>query len=460
VIFGFPAASSVDPGSTLTLHVSTDAPGFRTEFFRQGSTFEALGDLDLPTNDGVSVPFHPPDQDWGVDGTDAGGAPLPAWPAYEFPLPADWRTGVYVAVFTELDEDGTDLRAPDTSTGDGRDSKALFVVRNPDPGTSSILYKLPLFTWQAYNMTGDPEGSLYLDGGNHGVSLRRPGGGTGGMPTDAFTFPDVYDESSPRETFTHWDADFIAWLERNDYAVDYCTDLDVHQGSEGLPGEYRLLLSVGHDEYWSSEMRDRVAGFVEGGGNVALFSGNTCWWQVDFPDTGQPVFDRPTTWWESGRPENTLIGVSYRNAGGQWDGPRPEVVGYTVQHADHWVFDGIDVQDGDVIGDVYPDDPSEPAALVGYECDGALFDRAQLDDGPVVPSGEDETPADFLVLGVADVTGWSDFAGGNHAATMGLFTRGGTTFTAATSDWSRVLNSGRDPTVERLTRNVLDTLSS
>jgi hypothetical protein len=460
VIFGYPAESSVDPGSTLTLHVSTDAPRFRTEFFRQGAKFDPLGDLGLPANEGVDVPFRPPDQDWGVAGPGDGGTPTPAWPAYEFAVPAEWRTGVYVAVFTELDEDGAARSDPDTSTPDGRDSRALFVIRNPGPGAARILYKLPLFTWHAYNKTADPQGSLYLDGGNHGVSLHRPGGGTGGVPTDIDDNPDFYDGSSPRETFTHWDADFIAWLERNDYAVDYCTDLDVHRGTDGLPGAYRLLLSVGHDEYWSSAMRDRVADFVDGGGNVAFFSGNTCWWVVDFPDPDQPVFQRSSTWWESGRPENTLTGVSYRNAGGQWHGPRPKVVGYTVQHADHWVFDGVSVNDGDVIGDFYPDNRSEPEALIGYECDGAAFDRAQLDDRPVTPTGEDGTPADFLVLGVADVTGWSDFPTGNHAATMGLFGGSGTTFNAATSDWSRVLNSGRDPVIERITRNMLDTLSA
>jgi hypothetical protein len=43
---------------------------------------------------------------------------------------------------------------------------------------------------------------------------------------------------------------------------------------------------------------------------------------------------------------------------------------------------------------------------------------------------------------------------------MGLVPMAGATFTAATSDWSRVLNSGRHPTVEHITRNVLDTLSA
>jgi hypothetical protein len=43
---------------------------------------------------------------------------------------------------------------------------------------------------------------------------------------------------------------------------------------------------------------------------------------------------------------------------------------------------------------------------------------------------------------------------------MGLFQRHGTVFNAATTDWARVLTAGRSPAVERMTRNVLDRLTS
>jgi len=44
----------------------------------------------------------------------------------------------------------------------------------------------------------------------------------------------------------------------------------------------------------------------------------------------------------------------------------------------------------------------------------------------------------------------------NHAV-MGTYTRGGTVFSAGTTDWSYGLD-GHDPMVERITRNVLDRL--
>ena len=48
--------------------------------------------------------------------------------------------------------------------------------------------------------------------------------------------------------------------------------------------------------------------------------------------------------------------------------------------------------------------------------------------------------------------------GRTGAATMGVYTRGGTVFTAATTDWAHGLQGG-DPIVERITQNVLDRLS-
>jgi hypothetical protein len=147
---------------------------------------------------------------------------------------------------------------------------------------------------------------------------------------------------------------------------------------------YQLLLSVGHDEYWSKAMRRSVAHFVENGGNVAFFSGNTCWWRVHLVD-GNAAFVCDKTkvcgdylgrdlWFKFG-PENRLTGVSHRNGGGQWWGKR-ESVRYTVPHADHWVFEGTELRDGDTFGADH--------ALICYECDGASISGQPDERGPAV----------------------------------------------------------------------------
>jgi hypothetical protein len=198
---------------------------------------------------------------------------------------------------------------------------------------------------------------------------------------------------------------------------------------------------------------------------VAFFSGNTCWWHIEFCDPVKcadgglhpTAFVRDFKWWKRS-PENSLTGVSYRNAGGWWAGER-DAVGYTVQNAGHWVYEGTGLRDGDVFG--------ADERLVGYECDGALFTRDSR--GFPFPTGEDGTPPDFVILGVGTLAGDGPAEGWQfearetqgrvaRAATMGLYARGGIVFTAATTDWTRVLNANQ--TVDRITRNVLDRLKS
>ncbi|HWC27259.1 MAG TPA: N,N-dimethylformamidase beta subunit family domain-containing protein [Solirubrobacteraceae bacterium] len=460
MIEGFAREASVEPGGRLELHVSTDAPAFRVEFYRWGLELTRVGGSGWL--DGVDVPQHLPFHDWTRDNVGLDGSELAGWPAYRFDVPADWPSGVYVAVLAE--GDGVERRVD----GDARHARALFVVRSADPGADAeILYKVPLLTYPAYNQVCERRYDAAVQAGGWclycvpepaelpvavppAVSVRRPGGGTGGTPFDTFN-PDPFDPT-PRQTFVHWDALAVAWLERSGYRVDFCTDLDLHAdgGSAALLAPYRLLLSFGHDEYWSDAMRTGVERYAADGGNVAFFSGNTAWWQVTFDD--ESSFRRVHQWSDvpvPGRPENAMTGVSFRNGGERPRGAGAQPVGFAVQHADHWVYAGTGLRDGDVFGQ----GPDE--YLVGYECDGAQFDRADLRLGqPVRPSCQDGTPRDFVILGVGDV-GASGWGMGNRAATLGVHAPGGTVFTAATTDWARVLARGC-PAVEQITRNVIE----
>ncbi len=447
MILLYPETSSVSQGGTLTLHISSDYPAVKVKLWRLGAQWEDASD---PAYFQVGeYPLGAHDSDFG-------------WPAFSIDIPDTAKSGVYVAVAERQGSSGYTLPR------EAGLSMALFVVTSANPGTDSkILYKVPLFTYHAYNELGDPVGSFYTgtaDAEGFKVSMKRPGGGVGAVPWDS-VYADVFDGASPRQTFQHWDQKFIMWLEANDYEVDYCTDLDVHLNDGDFLSNYNLIVSVGHDEYWTEELRNNLEAFRDDGGNIAFFSGNVCWWRAHLVDGGTALTCQKAAysdtgasydqWWngEAQRPENSITGVSYRNGGGGWYGQR-DSTGYSVQYPSHWVFDGVVRQDGSPIeaGDIIGGAPGQ--AIVGYECDGAAL-GGTTSEGNVVAAANDDTPYDFLILGVGPMAGgWNDYEG-DATATMGIYQRGGLVFTAATTDWARLLD---DPQVEQITENVLEHL--
>ena len=81
---------------------------------------------------------------------------------------------------------------------------------------------------------------------------------------------------------------FLSWLEQQQIPYELCavSDLDRHPD---LIANYRLFVSIGHDEYWSRQMRTSVENFIGSGGNVAFLSGNTCYWQIRFENGGDTI---------------------------------------------------------------------------------------------------------------------------------------------------------------------------
>ena len=451
MIRGYPRFPSLFAGETLVLHVSTTSPRFRVVFFRQGACLEEMKSVSDAVLDGIHLQDGPPDRDWG-------------WPAYRFAIPTDWPSGVYLILLIEIGANGSEV-VPDCSTTFATSAKALFVLRHRGPvPLGTVLYKVSWATFVAYNGTG--YGSLYTEAvwsreqPNPGfkVTWRRPGCGTGGevMPGDS---QDYYDTSSRRQTFEHWDAPLVQWLEEQAYAPHYCTDWDLHHDPD-LLGPYSLVLSVGHDEYWSDAMRAALEAHVDRGGNIAFFSGNISGYRIHFTDDdtaitcakiGPPSRD-PDTWirdaWQEVNPECRLTGVATVFGGGWWDGKR-RTQGYVVQHDSHWAYANTGLRDGDEFGD----DDGFP--LIGYEVDGAAFRRT---DGRAVVTGELGTPRDFIILGVAELgDGWVA-SKTNAAATMGLYVspQGGVVFQGATTDWPILVP--RNTHVETITRNVIERL--
>ncbi len=448
MIHGYPFPISVVAGEELRLHVSTTYRHFTADFFLQSVKLIKVHTQHFRSQ-GLCMQRQA-DEDW-------------KWPAYVVSIPVSWVSGVYIVR----------LRAAVTESNClFIESEMLFVVRNQHP-TSKILFKVPIANYHAYNALGG--GSLYETPLLHGdpprrvVSFLRPGGGVGGVIP---CFADAYRRETVRQSYYHWDAPFISWLLGNRFGLNFCTNIDIDT-NPGLLESYSLLVVGAHDEYWSAAERLAVERFVAGGGNVAIFGGNTCWWRVhynanrsglscDKGDGGSPR----DQWWSpqgAGQPEDSLTGVSYRNGGGWWEGYRTPL-GYVVQDDKHWIFESTGLTNGDCFGaDTWP-------PLVGYECDGAPL--SEIDDrGRGILHCEAQsrgTPANLEILGLARLgSEWQDLpareenrAGeGIHAATMITFQNNGTVFNAASTDWISVLITGQCSAVDRITRNVLVRLS-
>ena len=449
---------SYQAGDEIQLHVSTTASKYSVEIARVG-----VKQLLVWKRDDLAGTRHDTPDNASTHGC--------GWPvAITVPLPANWKSGYYRVTLKAIGPDGNAIQ------GD-----AFFVVRPAQPAArASILLQLGTNTYNAYNNWGGPclyeSGPLPLQGAR--VSFQRP------MARGFLTKPaGALSRWAPYAGWHNWERSFVAWAEQAGYQIDYAVNSDLEQRPE-LLRDYRLVLSVGHDEYWSAPMRDHLEAFIADGGNVAFFSGNVCYWQVRLEDDGQamvgykfnfqkdPYFESKNykllaTLWSNAlvnRPENQLTGVSFNYGGYHRFGSVPRGAGgYRIHRPKHWLFEGTKLEWGDLLGAEHK--------IVGYECDGCEF---VLKDGLPVPTHRDGTPQSFQILASAPARLWdsdlkfasqSIFGDTDHqdrfthgAATMGVYTRGGTVFTTGCTEWSRGL-AARDPLVDRITRNVLDRLS-
>lgn len=488
---------SIDAGGDVALHVSSPVPQVQVEVARVGAAREVVW---TGTADAVGDHPLPPEAD--LVGCD--------WPvALTIPVDPAWRSGFY------------DVEVQPVGVTGSPHNRAFFVVRpSVDPaGRAPIVVALSTNTWNAYNDVGG--GNTYT--GNVTASFQRPlARGLLHKPAGAGRRVPVLDPPDPgmrthvtyliENALSQWagssgwpnyEEPFLAWAESAGYAVDVCTNADLEQ--PGALDGHRLLLSVGHDEYWSWPMRDTVETFIEGGGNVAFLSGNTSWWQVRLEEVDasglgttmaaykqrfeqDPVYgtDRQhllTSVWPDtliGRPENQMTGVSFARGGYHRIGRRSPMGagGYTVVRPEHWLLAGTELEYGDLLG--------AAGTAVGYECDGCAL--AIGPDGRPVPTGEDGTPTDLEIVAVApaspfdrrtavrpvadDELSEAEFhawrvLGAHDAATterlaygsavLGTYTRGGTVVTVGCTEWAAALGDG-DPHVETVTRTILDRL--
>jgi hypothetical protein len=481
-------------GDEIDLHISTDAASLDVAVVRDGlhpqTVFEA---------ERITAASHPIPKDVVENGC--------AWPVgFTFQAQSGWKSGFYKIALTSLR---------------GERAEAFFVLRAVRP-TASILWVIETNTWNAYNFFGGAStytaGGDSYSGGAARVSFLRP------LPRGFISLPEhsprmatvgVVDRTLPyaawaaeqgltvwtgAASWAQWGAKFATWLDREGIQVDYAANSDLQEFPNVLNG-YKLMLSVGHDEYWSWPMRDAVEAFIAAGGNVAFFSGNTSYWQVRLekdlqqmvafkaavasdPVMGTAQERQNTGIWShrlTRRPENKMTGVSFARGGyARVAGVTPASAGgYTIYRDKHWALQDSGLSYGDQLG--------AALSLIGYECDGC---ELQLKGGLPFPTGADGTPCNFEVIAIAPVALFSrenspewlypegvmtdlelvaHQALGNtdpeslatlaHGhAVMGTYVSagGGSVFTSGTTEWACCLS---DPQVACITRNIIQRLS-
>lgn len=435
LIEGYCSRQSVSAGDRLEIMVSTDpAADFKIEIFRTGyyggdgaRLMTTLGPFP-----GMTQPVPTPNEK---------GLHECRWqPATTIEIPENWPSGVYLGRLTTLKD----------KTGYGYwQSYIVFIVKDDRP--ADILFQCSDNTWQAYNRWPSYH-SLYT----------HPKGIQSSFPEVSFDRPyakycQIY--SNPQSVGSgEWlcfEFPMAYWLESQGYDVTYCSNSDLLTPDRAL--KCKAFLSVGHDEYWDIRQFESVTKLRDAGVNLLFFSGDASCWVTPFSDSSSGVPNRMIfrggpyggnhTWAEArvkgygpyphrGPDEGYLIGG--RNSqpvtgGGDW----------TVVKADHWIFKGTGMRNGDSI-----------PGLVGWEVHGDppadLQGLEVVASGNALQEGENRTP-------------W--------AATIYPGPKGNFVFNAATIFWSQGMSSppghmlpyshysrphGTDPRVQRITQNLIN----
>lgn len=308
-IVGYAGATSVNRGGTLPIKVSTaqQGVGYKMDVYRLGY-YGGTGGRLMSSIDPLTGTTQP-----ACTITDPSTKLIECnWEtSHTLVIGSNWTSGLYAIKLTEK--------------AGGKQSYVWFVVRD-DNSNSEVLFQSSFTTFLAYNN--------YIGFGS-GYSLYGYNS-IGGQAAQKVSFDRPFSQTTTRKGEFNdpfrWEHNMIRWMESQGYDISYVTNMDVHTNPEQLhqlPLQHKVFLSVGHDEYWSVQMRDAVDQARDTGLNLGFFSSNSAYWRVRFEDssTGEPNRvmvcyktplaldpEEPTYLFrgpENNRPENALLGVMY-----------------------------------------------------------------------------------------------------------------------------------------------------
>jgi hypothetical protein len=363
-IAGYADATSVNRGGRVSFKVSTSQPAqYSIDVYRLGyyAGLSARQVADSGLLDGITqTPCMVTDRTTRLLEC--------AWDtSYTLSVGSDWVSGIYMAKLIHA--------------ATGKEYPIYFIVRD-DNRRSDIVFQSSRTTALAYTNWGNAteKYSLY----------------TFNSTNQTAAYKVSFDRPSNDGSLLNYEFPMLRWLESQGYDVTYISDMDL-QTDPGLLLKHKVFLSVGHDEYWSEEMRAAVEAARDAGVNLGFFSANTLYWRVRFEPSGSGVPDRvmvcyksprvpdplePTYRWRdppNNRPENALLGVM--TIGGRSNEPYG---GYDwmIANASDPYFANTDLSDGATLTKLY-----------GYEWD-AVVDNGYTPPGlvilgasPVVPAG-------------------------------------------------------------------------
>jgi hypothetical protein len=441
---GYASAPSVNIGETISFYVNSSESTYMIEFYRMGwyngvGARKMLGPI-IRTGTRQTIPA--PDATTGLVECN--------WvDPYVLTIPNDWVSGVYMALLVG---------------GQSNKKKYIpFVVRD-DARPSTHYFQSAVTTAQAYNSWGGK--SLYsFNSGCSTAASWRAGCGTSGTPAVKVSFNRPYQDGGGSGDFLwNWEYNMVRFLEREGYDVTYSTSLDTaRRGSLLL--NHKDFLSVGHDEYWSWDMRANVEYARDHGINLGFFSANVCYWQIRLEASKTGVADRTivayketaatkdpfatdkdrtndnlvTTNWRSSpvnKPESSMVGVMYVYDHSEM---AEDIVIDNVTSAP-WVFTNTGATSG-----------THLAGLLGYEVD-AISTGSPAGDIRLAHSPFTNTKLS------PPTTQFSDMVTYTAASGATVFATGSIQWSWGLDDYnssSRPPNAVVSPIAQQMTRNVL-----
>ena len=436
-VAGYATTSSVVAGGSLDIAVSTTSPTYSIDVYRIG-WYGGAGARLLLSVHGLAGDDHGQWQPgtFGVQDCptctyDAGtGLLQPGWPvSHTLRVPADWVSGNFVLRIT---------------TSDALTGYIPFIVR--DRRHSALMAVMPVNTYEAYNVWGGK--SLY----SNSFGPRTVGVGDNAPAALKVSFERPF---ANYQNDVRIDYETVRFLEKEGYDVGYASSVDLDSDPRLLLG-HRVFLSIGHDEYWSWNMRDAVESARDHGIDAAFLSGNDIYWQVRYePGVNQQDHEilvcyrdasidplsaadpsRTTVRWVDPpvrRAQDSLTGSVY--TGNSLARPTSWIVAST---APAWLLEGTGLEAGSAV-----------PGLVGLECDGVVTKTSH-------PFGwQSSHPPPSLVpvsqSPVVTALGWSLVCNSVYYRADG----GGQVFSAGTRAWQDFLEGpDANPAVIRMTENV------